>query len=114
MIANCPLTDARLGDIELRADFVLAGVTETGYSDHVDEETEPTLKTYKGFGKCSCNDGHEGTACEHKKCPTFQTHVCAEHGHCDQDTGRCHCETDYFGYDCSAGNGMNTDLGVEL
>lgn len=91
-----------------------SGVTETGYSDHVDEETEPTLKTYKGFGKCSCNDGHEGTACEHKKCPTFQTHVCAGHGHCDQDTGRCHCETDYFGYDCSAGNGMNTDLGVEL
>jgi hypothetical protein len=91
-----------------------SGVTEAGYSMHVDEELVPTKKTYKGYGQCDCNEGHEGTACEHKKCPTFQTHICAGHGHCDQDSGWCHCETNYFGYDCSEGNGMNTDLGADL
>merc|ERR1719310_633861 len=65
---------------------------------------------YKGFGRCKCNADHEGEACEHKKCPTFNTQVCGgtERGVCEQETGRCICNTGYWHLDCSKGGGETT------
>merc|ERR1711871_56115 len=83
-------------------------ITEAGLSWN--EEEDPTRKTFKGYGKCNCNEGHEGAACENKKCPTFNTFVCAGNGHCNQGTGLCHCNAGYFGYDCSQGNGQEVDI----
>lgn len=70
------------------------------------------FSSFKGYGKCKCNTFHEGVACEHKKCPVFQTHTCggAARGLCDQKTGACICNTGYWGLDCSHGTGIVMDL----
>jgi len=70
---------------------------------------------YKGFGRCKCNADHEGEACEHKKCPTFNTQVCGgtERGVCEQETGRCICNTGYWHLDCSKGGGETTLVDME-
>jgi len=73
------------------------------------------MKTYKGYGRCDCNQGYEGTACEHKKCPVWETMVCGgqSRGNCDQSSGMCYCEPGYWGADCSHGNGAVFDMGAD-
>jgi len=68
---------------------------------------------FRGLGRCECNENHEGVACEHKKCPVVNTHVCSSHtgAHvCDQKTGRCICAPGHWGLDCSQGSGESIDL----
>merc|ERR1712046_459491 len=63
------------------------------------------LAQFRGFGRCDCNEFHEGVACEHKKCPISNTQVCGGslRGVCDQKTGRCMCNHGYWETDCSMG-----------
>lgn len=61
-------------------------------------------------GKCVCNTLYEGEACDVKKCPTANVFTCSGHGDCDEHTGLCSCETNFYGEDCSHGNGFDTDI----
>lgn len=77
---------------------------------HLCRKASDTFATFRGFGKCDCNDNHEGVSCEHKKCPVVNTHVCSDSQKhkCDQKTGRCICAIGYWGDDCSMGGGEDS------
>ena len=61
-------------------------------------------------GLCQCNEYHEGTACQHKKCPKSNGALCAGHGTCNQGTGHCDCTHGYYGSDCAEGSGTVIDM----
>lgn len=70
-----------------------------------------SLNTFPGFGRCECNAGFEGVACEAKKCPVSNAVICGgTRGACDQKTGQCICKYGYFGATCSSGSGAILDL----
>jgi len=48
-------------------------------------------------GKCDCNPGFEGDACQNKTCPSN----CSGHGKCDVTLGACKCDQGFTGSDCS-------------
>ena len=50
-------------------------------------------------GKCNCNFGYKGSACELRNC----LNACSgsDRGDCDEETGECTCKSAYASEDCS-------------
>lgn len=57
-------------------------------------------------GRCICQHGYYGDACQYRICPVSEVRKlqCDGHGECRRDTGYCVCSYGYFGADCSIGS----------
>ncbi|KAA0165508.1 hypothetical protein FNF31_01853 [Cafeteria roenbergensis] len=51
----------------------------------------------RGEGKCDCDSGWAGDACQLRTCPAG----CSGNGECDTSTGSCTCSKGFYGPDCS-------------
>ncbi|XP_073940360.1 stabilin-2 [Castor canadensis] len=65
------------------------------------------LDQYSATGRCRCNTGFNGTACElcwpKRFGPNCQPCACSDHGQCDEGitgSGQCFCETGWTGRFC--------------
>jgi len=60
-------------------------------------------------GKCSCQVGYGGEACEKRICPGVDQ-PCSGHGECNEVTGKCFCKLPWEGRLCNVSNCYNNGI----